>query len=118
MAYKVVLVDDNVNAVSSLRLAVGWEGLGYEVVGVACGGESEAELIEWVRPDVVITDTQILGANGLTMIKQTQDYSVNARVIMVTGCDNLQYVIQAIRLLVMDYMLKPIGNEELAQALV
>lgn len=51
MAYKVVLIDDNVNTVNSLRLTVDWEGLGYEVAGVAYDGEPGARLIERVRPD-------------------------------------------------------------------
>ena len=85
MAYKVVLIDDNVNTVNSLRLTVDWEGLGYEVAGVAYDGEPGARLIERVRPDVVITDIQMPGVNGLTMIEQMQDYLVNARVIVVTG---------------------------------
>ncbi len=118
MAYKVVLIDDNVNTVNSLRLTVDWEGLGYEVAGVAYDGEPGARLIERVRPDVVITDIQMPGVNGLTMIEQMQDYLVNARVIVVTGYDNFQYATQAIRLSVMDYVLKPIDNEELAQTLV
>lgn len=118
MAYKVVLIDDNMNTVNSLRLTVDWEGLGYEVAGVAYDGGPGATLIERVRPDVVITDIQMPGVNGLTMIEQVQEYLTNTRVIVVTGYDNFQYATQAIRLSVMDYVLKPIDNEELTQTLL
>ncbi len=117
LAYKVVLIDDNINTVNSLRLTVDWEGLGYEVAGVAYDGEPGARLIERVRPDVVITDIQMPGVNGLTMIEQMQEYLADARVIVVTGYDNFQYATQAIRLSVMDYVLKPIDNDDLAQTL-
>ncbi len=117
MAYKVVLIDDNINTVNSLRLTLDWEGLGYEVSGVAYDGELGAELIEKVRPDVVITDIQMPGVNGLTMIEQMQGYLAYARVIVITGYENFQYAAQAIRLSVMDYVLKPIDNDDLAQTL-
>lgn len=118
MAYRVVLIDDNITTVTSLQMTVDWIGLGFQVAGVAYDGRSGLILIQELKPDVIVTDIHMPDLDGLMMVEQAQEFLENARVIVITGYDKFQYAAQAIRLSVFDYVLKPIDNEELQKSLL
>lgn len=77
--YKVILVDDEIEAIQAMEHKMDWDGLGFEVSGSATNGVKALELVENIQPDVVITDiTWILG--NVTRIPrhelpQTLDFS-------------------------------------------
>lgn len=117
MIYKAVLVDDNKSTVRSLQYSVDWEQCGIELVGVAYDGMSGKELIEKVRPDIIITDIHMPYMDGLSMVEETQDGAENRILIVITGYDKFQYASRAIKLAAFDYILKPIDDNELLDTL-
>lgn len=115
--YKVVIIDDNKNTVQSLLHSVDWKSFRTEVVGTAPNGRRGLELIEQTRPDIVITDIRMPNLDGLKMIEMMQKKLGNAKIIIITGYDKFQYASRAIKLSVFDFILKPIDNEELYDAI-
>lgn len=118
MSYQVVIIDDNINTVSSLRLGIDWQTLGFSMAGTAGDGIRGQALIKEKRPDVVITDIMMPGQDGLAMVEQLREQLQDARVIVITGYDKFQYATQAIRLSVFDYILKPVDDDELKATLL
>ena len=56
MLLKVLIVDDDIVARTSLSTMLDWEEHGFTLVGSAINGEHAIHLIENDRPDIVITD--------------------------------------------------------------
>lgn len=114
--YKVLLVEDEEIIRKGIRLSIPWEESGCCVVGEAGNGEEGKELIEKLRPDIVITDINMPVMDGLTMLAQTKtqyDYAA----IILTGYSEFEYAREAIRTGVSSYVLKPLNMEEMKAAL-
>lgn len=67
--YKVLLVDDEEEAIEAIRLKLEWETLGFEVIGSANNGVKALELVERLQPDVVITDIKMPYMDGLELAR-------------------------------------------------
>ena len=83
-----------------------------EVVGEASCVDEAAAALEPLRPDLVFLDVQMPGGDGTQLFERAD---VRARVIFVTAWD--QYAVRAFELNALDYLLKPVEPERLAQAL-
>lgn len=114
--YRVVLVEDEDIIRKGIRYSVPWEEHGCVVVGEARNGVEGKELIQTLNPDIVITDIEMPVMNGLEMILATKcQYDYVA--ILLTGYPEFEYAREAIRIGVSDYILKPLNQEEILEAL-
>lgn len=113
---KVLIVEDEQIIRKGLELAIDWLKLGSVVVGTAENAREGILLIEEKSPDVVLTDICMPGMSGLEMIeearKKREFYS-----IVLTGYSEFSYAKQALRSGVTDYLLKPVDEDELKEAL-
>lgn len=110
--YKVIIVEDEDLIRRGLRFQVDWTSVGCVVAGEASSGEEGLEVIERVRPDIVITDIRMQGMSGIEMLKESMPrYSHHA--IILSGYADFNYAKEAIRLGVVEYLLKPIDFDEL-----
>lgn len=82
------------------------------VVGQATGVASGAEAINEFHPDLVFLDIQMKDGTGFDLLYNLP--SIDFKVIFVTAYD--QYAVQAFRYSAVDYLLKPINPEHLAEA--
>lgn len=117
MKTKIVLVEDNLIALRALRETIDWDSLDCEVAGTARDGEAGKELILSVQPDILLTDIRMPRKDGLQMLAEVRDSVPEMKTIVITGYDQFEYTSRAIRLAVSDYILKPIRNEEVVNAL-
>ena len=113
MSYSVVFVEDEQIVREEIVSSIRWELLGLELVGTAADGMEGEQLIKRVEPDIVITDIRLPAQDGLAMLSHCP---VNHAIIL-TGHTDFNYMKQAIRLGVFDYLLKPIDDEELEETL-
>jgi two-component system CheB/CheR fusion protein len=79
---KVLLVDDEVNAVSALTMLLGEEGL--DVQGATSGEEALAAATT-ARPDVVVLDVQLPGMSGLTLLTRLRELHPALPAIIMSG---------------------------------
>ena len=87
-----------------------------EVVETASNGVEAVKLIEQLEPDVVFLDVQMPGLDGLGVIAQVREKGGPApHFILTTAFD--QYAVEAFRLHALDYLLKPIEKERLAESI-
>jgi two-component system response regulator YesN len=91
--------------------------LPIEVVGEAGNGIAGLELVKTVEPDIVITDIRMPGMDGLTFIQHAFAINPKLHFIIVSIYNDFNYAKQAIQLSVVDYLLKPVNNEELIDCL-
>ena len=83
---------------------------GYQVKSA---GESEEalRLIKSESIQLVITDMRIPGANGLEFIRQIKELNDDIEIIVLTGCPNIDSIIQVMRDDgAFDLLIKPLDN--------
>jgi two-component system, LytTR family, response regulator len=86
-----------------------------EVLQTASNGMDAIKLIEHLEPDVVFLDVQMPGLDGLGVIAQVREKTgPQPHFILTTAFD--QYAVEAFRLHALDYLLKPVEKERLAES--
>ena len=78
-ARTVLLVDDAVPVRAALRAALADEG-GFEVVGEAGEGSAALELLERLKPDLVVLDLAMPGLDGLETLPRISDVSPDTKI--------------------------------------
>ena len=110
MNLKVIIVEDNPLTVRSLVETIDWSALGCYIAGTAYDGESGRKLILSEKPDILLTDIRMPQSNGLEMLEAVRDEVSECKVIVITGYEEFQYAVKAVKLSVFDYLLKPVDN--------
>jgi two-component system LytT family response regulator len=113
MRLKTLIVDDEPVARRVLR-----EELelipDVEVVGEADNGATALEKIARQRPDLVLLDLQMPTLGGLEVVRSLKRGTHMPAIVMVTAYD--QYALQAFEAGAIDYLLKPVGQTRLLEA--
>jgi two-component system response regulator YesN len=115
--YKVFLAEDEIVTREGIRDNVNWAAAGFEFCGEAPDGEMALPLILATQPDVLITDIKMPFMDGLELSRLVRERLPGIKIIILSGHDEFQYAQQAIKLGVTEYLLKPIGVQDLAQVL-
>jgi DNA-binding NtrC family response regulator len=108
----VLVVDDNTRARQSMADVL--KAAGHEVL--ACASAMEAlKQLENSSFDVIITDLQMPGMNGLEFIRAIEERKVDSQVVMVTAFASVSSAVEAMRHGAFDYIEKPFDVEQLEQ---
>lgn len=113
MTNTVYIVDDKRIIRQSLEKTIGWQRLGFRVLGSAADAAHAMEDIRALRPDVLITDIRMPGTDGLSLAEQAKELLPHIEVVVITGYDRFEYARSSLRIGARDIILKPIKNEEL-----
>jgi two-component system LytT family response regulator len=108
---KALLIDDEAHARADLRTHLGAHP-GVAIVAEAATLRSARALLAGADYDVVFLDVQLIGGESFELVP---DVRPGARVIFVTGHD--RYALRAFEVNALDYLLKPIDAERLAESL-
>lgn len=111
--YNVLIVDDELLVINSLRNRISWNDLGFEVIGDARNGIAAYEKILQLRPDIVFTDIRMAGMNGLELIQKVNELSLNLQFIVISGYAEFAYAQNALKFGALDYCLKPFDENEI-----
>lgn len=115
--YKVIVVEDETMVRRGIILTIDWTALGCVIAGEAANGEEGAELAERLSPDIIVTDVKMPRMDGVEMIGRLRGQGSRARFIILTAYSDFKYAQSALRLGVSDYLLKPLKDGDLEQAI-
>lgn len=112
---KAVIVDDEPLARKGLAIRLGaFESV--EVIGQCSSGNMAVEEIPKLKPDLVFLDIQMPGLNGFQVINQLRERGeIIPLIIFVTAFDS--YAIKAFDIHALDYVLKPVDDQRLQEAI-
>ena len=113
MPLKTLLVDDEPVARKVLREELE-DVADVEIVGEADNGTSALEMIARHRPDLVLLDLQMPETGGFEVIRKIRSGAHMPVIVIVTAYD--KYALEAFEAGAIDYLLKPVGHERLAEA--
>ena len=83
-----------------------------EILGEAVNSDDAIEKIQQHNPDLIFLDIQMPGKTGFEMLEQLE---TSPKVIFTTAYD--EYVIKAFEINALDYLLKPIQENRLKEAI-
>ncbi len=115
--YRVAVVDDEDLIVQGLVRTMPWAKYDCEVIATASDGASAIEMIRREKPDVLFTDIQMPGKDGLSVIAAVRSEYPEMQISILSGYPNFDYAQRAISLGVVRYVLKPSKFAELEEAL-
>jgi len=107
-----ILIDDEQACISSLSLLLKEYCPDVHVTATASTAPQALDLIQRHQPDLIFLDVEMPGMNGFELLQQLK--KIPLQVIFTTAHDT--YAIQAIKHNAIDYLLKPIDNDELVEA--
>lgn len=84
---------------------------------VAENGREGLEMFQEKRPDIILSDIMMPVMSGLEMTRAIKEISPETPVIFSTAFNDANYLLDAIRLRVDGYVLKPIELDELIRAI-
>lgn len=115
--YKLIVVDDEEEIRLGVIKKINWEECGFTVVGDAENGQDALEMAEKLRPDVIMTDIKMPFLDGLQLGEKIAEIMTSTKMIIFSGSDDLEYAHRAIKINVVEYVLKPINSLELIEVL-
>jgi len=113
---RVLLVDDHPLVIDGIQARLESEG-GIEVVGQAGNGLEAIELVQSLKPDVVLMDVSMPVMNGLEATRELRLRSPETRVLILSMHDNREYMVQLIQSGARGYILKDVSAAEMVKAI-
>lgn len=114
---KVLLVDDEPNVRAGVRMMIPWAEIGCEVIGEADDGDEGLSKIMETDPDIVVADIKMPGKSGIEMTQAAKAMGFKGKVIILSGYSDFSYAKDAIALGVENFILKPVDEDELTEAI-
>ena len=109
---KAIIIDDELYCCETIATFL--ESIDdIQIMAQCSNGIEGLEAIEKHKPDVVFLDVEMPKMNGFEMLQKL--VSIQFEIIFTTSYD--QYALKAIHLSAIDYLLKPIDEEELLHAI-
>ncbi|MDO9056113.1 MAG: response regulator [Sulfuricurvum sp.] len=75
------------------------------------------KLYREVHPEIIITDIQMPKLNGLEFIKQIRKENKETQIIVISAYSDTTYLLQAIELQLVKYLIKPVQESAFKEAL-
>ena len=104
-----IIIDDELHCIETLQWQLEMYCPTIKLIGVAYSGEEGLQKILEMTPDLVFLDIEMPQMNAFEMLKRAG--KVNFDVIFTTAYN--QFALQAIKVSALDYLVKPIDDDEL-----
>lgn len=111
----IYVVDDEKNVLEETRATVLKAGPGADIRTFMRGKEALLAITDGEMPDIVFSDIEMPGISGLEFATQLKKLSPNTRILFVTCHEN--YALQAFKVKVHGYLLKPLSVEDVREEL-
>lgn len=113
--YRVLIVDDEIMIRRGLARIIKWEEIGYEVAGAVGNAKEAIQILEEKGADVLLTDISMPEMSGLELIRRAKELNPALRTVVISGYSEFDYAIEAIKLKVENYILKPLDPKKITE---
>lgn len=113
---KIMLADDHVLIREGIRQLLEFDGT-IEVVAEVNDGEECIELLDTVKPELLLLDINMPKKNGIEVLSYIRKNDVPVKVLLLTVHNEIDYLIKAVDLKVDGYIVKDAGSHELKKAI-
>lgn len=106
----ILIVEDEFIMRQGMKHMLEWEKEGFTIVGEATNGQEALELIDTLKPHIIISDIVMPILNGVDFSKIVQEKYPDIQIIILSSYDNFEYVKDTFLNGAIDYILKPTLN--------
>jgi signal transduction histidine kinase len=110
---KILIVDDNLEFAEMVTRILGEEG--YKV-SIAPDGSTAIERVLSESPELVLLDLKLPDITGREVLKRIKAINEDTAIIVITGYGGEQVAVDLMKAGAMDFLSKPIENEDLLKA--
>lgn len=117
----ILIVDDHRHLAENLAMTIPWAEQGVSLVLQAYSGPEALDALRGLGPDgadIVITDIRMPVMSGLELVRIVRETYPNTDCLLLTGYAEFEYARQAMELGAAGYLMKPIRESELAEAVL
>jgi two-component system, NtrC family, sensor kinase len=111
---KILLIDDEKAIIRLLSMSLRSDG--HEVF-TALSGKQGLTVFQKEEPEVVLTDINMPGMDGIEVLKRIKSMQPDAEVVIITGHGDIDNAIEALKFGASDFINKPVRDEVLSVAL-
>jgi len=111
--YKLLIADDEPWLRKRLMLTIDWESMGVTELYEAEDGAEAFMLATEHEPDIIITDIDMPELTGIDLMRTLNESALSPQIILISGYNEFEYARSAIQFGAVDYLLKPVDEEEL-----
>lgn len=111
---RAIIIDDEQHCTDRLSFLINeYNNALVEIVATCKSVDESLWEIRKEKPDLIFLDVELGGQNGFDILRQLPE--INFEIIFVTGHE--QYAVQAFRFSAFDYLMKPVDQFQLSNAL-
>lgn len=115
--YKIVIADDDEILLYGISTSFDWQSLGIQVVASVDDGDKALREVREKRADILLTDIKMTHTNGLDLAGKLRQECPDVHIVIMSAYDDFRFAQQALRLGVVDYLLKPIDLGQLTETM-
>jgi two-component system, response regulator YesN len=115
--YKLLIVDDEHIEREALKYVVSRECPHVKVVDAAINGQDAIEKVKQHLPNILFMDIKMPGISGLEAAKEIKEIHPGCQIIFISAFDYFHYAQKAIEVGAIDFILKPVSNEQLVESI-
>ncbi len=112
LVYSIMIVEDEYLVRQGISSLVDFETFDMEVMDEAENGLDAWEKIQLAQPDIVLTDINMPHISGIKLAQLVKEQYPSVHIIFLTGYDDFDYALSAVKLGADDYLLKPFSRED------
>lgn len=116
--YSIMIVEDEYLVRQGISSLVDFKKFDMQVIGEAENGIEAWEKIQAECPDIILTDINMPQMNGIKLAQLAREQYPQLHIIFLTGYDDFDYALSAVKLGADDYLLKPFSREDVEAMLV
>lgn len=109
---KILIVDDEILVRIGIKSCAEWDKYGMEIIGEAEDGIKAIELIQSLKPDIVLLDIKMPKMDGLQVMRRIKELKLECRVVILSSFDDFEHIGEAMKLGMADYLHKPRMNSQ------
>lgn len=117
MEISILMVDDDRILVEKLEETVDWKRIGISMVFTANNIRQAQKILEEFPIQILLCDIDMPQGSGLELLEWLRNQEIQTECIFLSSYANFAYAQKALQLASREYLLKPISNYELEQAL-
>lgn len=110
-----LVVDDEIYALKGITQGIEWDDLPIGKILEAENVEQAKRHLQETKVDLVISDIEMPGANGIELLKYMKSHTPSALTIFLTGHARFEYAKEALHYGCFDYVLKPVDHDVLKE---
>ncbi len=115
--YSLLIVEDEPLVRRGIRSLVDFEKLSITCVDEAQNGQEAWQLFEEKHYDIILTDINMPLMNGIQLARLIKEKLPQTHIVFLTGYDDFDYALSALKLGADDYLLKPFSKKDVLQIL-